>query len=136
MNCFNAFDNFKKFPAEFNFYNVMKSWYIEQSASFGPFDRQVLILNENGKGFTLLENPQAMRLKEAGFINDKKQFIKQPTQQELEDALVAPESPNLLERIFGNQIRERKMDIKAIKACNVAKMEHHKFGNMTAGIVA
>ena len=59
-----------------------------------------MILNENGKGFTLLENPQAMRLKEAGFIKDKK-FIKQPTQQEIDDALEAPEGPGLLQRIFG-----------------------------------
>ena len=39
-----------------------------QSASFGPFDGQVLILNEDGRGFTLLANPQAMRLKKAGLI--------------------------------------------------------------------
>ena len=57
-----------------------------QSASFGPFDGQVLILNEDGKGFTLLANPQAMRLKKAGFIEGKK-FVKQPTEEEIEAAL-------------------------------------------------
>ena len=61
----------------------------DQSASFGPFDRQVVILNTDGRTFTLLENPQAMRLKNAGFIEDRK-FIKQPTKEELADALVLP----------------------------------------------
>eukprot|EP00531_Pseudo-nitzschia_arenysensis_P004935 CAMPEP_0116128546 /NCGR_PEP_ID=MMETSP0329-20121206/7416_1 /TAXON_ID=697910 /ORGANISM="Pseudo-nitzschia arenysensis, Strain B593" /LENGTH=261 /DNA_ID=CAMNT_0003622689 /DNA_START=98 /DNA_END=883 /DNA_ORIENTATION=- len=70
----------------------------DASASFGPFDSQVLILNEDGKGFTLLANPQAMRLKKAGFIENKK-FIKQPTQEEIDEAL---EAPNLLDRFFGN----------------------------------
>ncbi|KAK1743893.1 hypothetical protein QTG54_005490 [Skeletonema marinoi] len=58
----------------------------DQSASFGPFDRQVVILNTDGKTFTLLQNPQAMRLKKAGYIEDRK-FIIQPTQQVIEDAL-------------------------------------------------
>ena len=70
-----------------------------QSASFGPFDRQVVILNEDGKGFTLLENPQAMRLKKAGFIKDR-QFIKQPTEEELASALEA-EGPSLGDAIQG-----------------------------------
>lgn len=70
-----------------------------QSASFGPFDGQVLILNEDGKGFTLLANPQAMRLKEAGLIADKK-FTRQPTPEELEKALQP--GPNILDRIFGD----------------------------------
>lgn len=56
-------------------------------------------MNEDGKGFTLLQNPQAMRLKKAGFIKDKK-FVKQPTQQEIDDALVA-DGPGFLEGIFG-----------------------------------
>ncbi|CAB9502946.1 vac14 homolog (Saccharomyces cerevisiae) [Seminavis robusta] len=71
----------------------------DQSASFGPFDRQVVILNEDGKGFTLLENPQAMRLKKDGFIKDR-QFIKQPTKEELDQALV-PEGPSLGDAIQG-----------------------------------
>lgn len=49
-----------------------------------------MILNEDGKSFTLLENPQAMRLKKAGYIKDRK-FVKQPTQEVLDEAL---ESPN------------------------------------------
>jgi len=71
----------------------------DASASFGPFDGQVLILNEDGKGFTLLENPQAMRLKKAGFIEGKK-FIKQPTKEQIEDALV-DDSPGFLGGLFG-----------------------------------
>lgn len=58
---------------------------LKKSASFGPFDRQVIILNTDGKTFTLLENPQAMRLKKAGFIEDRR-FVKQPSLQDLEDA--------------------------------------------------
>ena len=69
-----------------------------QSANFGPFDRQILILNEDGKGFTLLEKPQAMRLKEAGLIKDTR-FVRQPSEQELQDALEAPEGPGLVEAI-------------------------------------
>lgn len=72
-----------------------------QSASFGPFDRQTLILNEDGAGFSLLENPQAMRLKKQGLIVDKK-FVRQPTQEEL-DAALEPEGPSLLEGIFGGK---------------------------------
>eukprot|EP00549_Striatella_unipunctata_P000055 CAMPEP_0118704728 /NCGR_PEP_ID=MMETSP0800-20121206/19420_1 /TAXON_ID=210618 ORGANISM="Striatella unipunctata, Strain CCMP2910" /NCGR_SAMPLE_ID=MMETSP0800 /ASSEMBLY_ACC=CAM_ASM_000638 /LENGTH=257 /DNA_ID=CAMNT_0006606697 /DNA_START=21 /DNA_END=794 /DNA_ORIENTATION=+ len=59
------------------------------SASFGPFDKQVVILNTDGRTYSLLQNPQAMRLKEAGFIKDRK-FVKMPTEQELDDALEAP----------------------------------------------
>jgi hypothetical protein len=62
----------------------------------------VLIVNANGQGFTLLENPQAMRLKQAGFIKDKK-FIKQPTKEEIDNALTAPEGPGIFERIFGGE---------------------------------
>lgn len=73
-----------------------------QSASFGPFDGQVLILNEDGKGFTLLKNPQAMRLKNAGFIKDKK-FIKQPTPEQIEDALEAEEGSGFFGGLFGSK---------------------------------
>jgi hypothetical protein len=74
----------------------------DSSASFGPFDSQVLILNEDGKGFTLLANPQAMRLKNAGFISEDRKFIKQPTQEELDNAL-EPESggSGFLDRLLG-----------------------------------
>ncbi|KAL7437551.1 hypothetical protein ACHAXM_005811 [Skeletonema potamos] len=62
----------------------------DQSASFGPFDRQVVILNTDGKTFTLLQNPQAMRLKKAGYIEDRR-FIIQPSQQVIDDALEGKE---------------------------------------------
>ena len=42
--------------------------------------------------FTLLENPQAMRLKKLGLIGSKKKFLRQPTQKELDDALIVPET--------------------------------------------
>lgn len=60
----------------------------------------MLILNENGRGFTLLANPQAMRLKNQGLIKDKK-FIRQPTQEELDKAL--ENEPNAFQRFFGGE---------------------------------
>lgn len=60
------------------------------SASFGPFDRQVIILNTDGETFTVLANPQAMRLKEQGYIKNKK-FVTQPSQEVLDANLNAPE---------------------------------------------
>ena len=72
-----------------------------QSASFGPFDRQVVILNTDGKTFTLLQNPQAMRLKKAGYIEDRK-FIIQPSQQVIDDALEGKENlGDAIKGIFG-----------------------------------
>lgn len=71
----------------------------DQSATFGPFDKQVLIMNTDGKSFTLLQNPQAMRLKKQGFIEGRK-FVKQPTDDEIEKAL-APEEGGLFAGIFG-----------------------------------
>jgi hypothetical protein len=56
-------------------------------------------LNVDGQGFTLLQNPQAMRLKNEGFIKDR-QFVKQPTEEELEKALEA-EGPSLGEAFSG-----------------------------------
>ena len=66
----------------------------------GPFDRQVLIMNTDGKTFTMLENPVAMRLKKAGFINDKRVFIKQPTADDLEKA-ETQEGAGFLGGLFG-----------------------------------
>lgn len=76
---------------------------ISQSASFGPFDRSVVILNTDGKTFTVLENPQAMRLKKAGFIQDRR-FVKQPTAEELEEALESEGGffGGLVKGIFGS----------------------------------
>lgn len=72
----------------------------DASATFGPFDKQVLLMNTDGKTFTLLSNPQAMRLKKAGFIEGRR-FIKQPTEQELEDAASPDELPAFLKAIMG-----------------------------------
>mmetsp|Transcript_16698 Transcript_16698/g.38546 ORF Transcript_16698/g.38546 Transcript_16698/m.38546 type:complete len:263 (-) Transcript_16698:260-1048(-) len=77
----------------------MRTLQNDSSASFGPFDGQVLIMNEDGKGFTLLKNPQAMRLKKAGFIENKK-FVKQPTQDEIVAALES-DQPGIFGKIFG-----------------------------------
>jgi hypothetical protein len=81
---------------------AQKTFENDQAATLGPFDRQVLIMNTDSRTFTLLENPQAMRLKKAGFIDGRK-FITQPTPEELEDAL-GPEElelPGFLKGIFG-----------------------------------
>jgi hypothetical protein len=50
-------------------------------------------MNVDGKTFTMLQNPQAMRLKKAGFINDRRQFINQPTPEQIDQAL-EPEQGN------------------------------------------
>ena len=50
-------------------------------------------MNTDGKTFTLLSNPQAMRLKKAGFIKDRK-FVTQPSAEQLEEAL-EPEGEGL-----------------------------------------
>ena len=73
---------------------------VKKSATFGPFDRQVLIMNTDGKTFTMLENPTAMRLKKAGFINDKRAFITQPSVEDLEKA-ENPEGGGFLGGLFG-----------------------------------
>lgn len=43
-------------------------------------------MNTDGKTFTLLSNPQAMRLKKNGFIKDR-MFVTQPTAEQIEEAL-------------------------------------------------
>mmetsp|Transcript_2099 Transcript_2099/g.4075 ORF Transcript_2099/g.4075 Transcript_2099/m.4075 type:complete len:322 (+) Transcript_2099:98-1063(+) len=64
----------------------VKTLLNDQGASFGPFNSQVVILNTDGKTFTLLQNPQAMRLKKAGYIEDRK-FVIQPSQVVIDEAL-------------------------------------------------
>lgn len=66
----------------------------DSSASFGPFDQQVLILNADGETFSLLKGAQAMRLKKAGYIKDKR-FVTQPTQETIDAAYDAPEGEGL-----------------------------------------
>lgn len=56
-------------------------------------------MNTDGKTFTLLQNPVAMKLKKAGFIDGKRQFITQPTEDDL--AKAEEQDPGLLESIFG-----------------------------------
>ena len=63
----------------------------DAGANFGPFDRQVVIMNTDGRTYTLLQNPQAMRLKKAGFIEGRR-FVKQPTTEEIDDALESPDN--------------------------------------------
>ena len=78
----------------------------DQGASFGPFSQQVVILNTDGSTFTLLQNPQAMRLKKAGYIEDRK-FVIQPSQQVIDDALEGGESlGDALKGIFGGKEEE------------------------------
>jgi hypothetical protein len=80
-----------------------KTFLNDQGASFGPFDKQVVILNTDGKTFTLLQNPQAMRLKKAGFIEDRK-FVKQPTAEELEAAISSADDGGIggaIQNFFG-----------------------------------
>jgi hypothetical protein len=56
-------------------------------------------MNTDGRTFTLLENPQAMRLKKSGFIEGR-QFVKQPTKEDIEAAL-EPDGPGLADAILG-----------------------------------
>lgn len=51
-------------------------------------------MNTDGKSFTLLQAPQAMRLKKAGFIEGRK-FVTQPTEKQIENALEADEGEGL-----------------------------------------
>lgn len=59
-------------------------------------------MNADGKGFTLLQSPQAMRLKNDGLIKDR-QFVRQPTEEELEKALEAtgPSLGDAFQGLFG-----------------------------------
>jgi len=59
-------------------------------------------MNTDGKTFTMLENPVAMRLKKAGFINDRRAFIKQPTAEDLEQA-ENPDGGGFLGGLFGGK---------------------------------
>jgi len=60
-------------------------------ASFGPFSSKVPILNADGVDYTLLDAPQAMRLKNAGYIGKDKKFITQPTQEVMDEAAAEAE---------------------------------------------
>ena len=62
----------------------------DQGASFGPFSKEVVILNTDGSTFTLLTNPQAMRLKKDGYIEGRT-FVIQPSQEVIDKALDSEE---------------------------------------------
>lgn len=97
----------------------------DQSASFGPFDRQVVILNTDGQTFTLLQNPQAMRLKKAGYIEDRK-FVIQPSQQVIDEALEGGENlGDAIKGLFGGggkdkeevvAVQEEEVSVAEVKA--------------------
>jgi hypothetical protein len=48
-------------------------------------------LNTDGENYTLMKAPQAMRLKKAGYIKDKK-FVTMPSQEVMDAALSEPEA--------------------------------------------
>jgi hypothetical protein len=54
----------------------------------------------DGESFTLLKGAQAMRLKKAGYIKDKR-FVTQPTQETIDAAFDAPEEGGI-GAIFGS----------------------------------
>ena len=60
-------------------------------------------MNTDGETFTLLQNPQAMRLKEAGYIKDRR-FVTQPTKDVIEDALIAPDKFEKMKGFFGGAV--------------------------------
>jgi len=64
-------------------------------ANFGPFSSKVPILNADGVDYTLLDAPQAMRLKNAGYIDGNKKFITQPPQEAIDEALAASEDSGI-----------------------------------------
>mmetsp|Transcript_16119 Transcript_16119/g.23017 ORF Transcript_16119/g.23017 Transcript_16119/m.23017 type:complete len:257 (+) Transcript_16119:71-841(+) len=66
----------------------------DEGASFGPFSRSVVILNTDGETYTLLESPQAMRLKDQGYIKDRK-FVEQPSQEVIDAALTPSDSEGI-----------------------------------------
>jgi len=68
---------------------VRKKTLENNMASFvSPWDRpKVVITNEDGKDVTILDKAQAARLRKAGFIDKRRNFIKQPTEQDLEKAM-------------------------------------------------
>ena len=81
----------------------------DEGASFGPFSKQVVILNTDGKTFTLLQNPQAMRLKKAGYIEDRK-FVIQPSKEVIDEALEGGDSlGDSIKGFFGGKEGEKEV---------------------------
>ncbi|GMI42071.1 hypothetical protein TrCOL_g6783 [Triparma columacea] len=84
-----------------------KTFEANQPGYMGPFERKVLIQNfgdegsVEASGFTLLDTPQAMRLKKAGYIEGRK-FVKPVTKEIIDEAAV--EEGNIFSRI-GDTVR-------------------------------
>lgn len=93
----------------------------DQGASFGPFNSQVVILNTDGKSFTLLQNPQAMRLKKAGYIDDRK-FVIQPSQDVIDEALENKEDlGGAIKGFFGGKEDAKVESTAAVEESAVAE---------------
>lgn len=56
-------------------------------------------MNADGEGYMVLQNPQAMRLKKAGYIKGRK-FVKQPSQDVIDGALEGPGIGVTIQEIF------------------------------------
>ena len=61
-------------------------------------------MNTDGATFTLLENPQAMRLKKMGYIKDRK-FVTQPSKEVIDAALESqdPGFGEVFKGLFGGE---------------------------------
>lgn len=68
-----------------------KTFEANQSGYIGPFDKKIIIQNygelgsKEASAYTLLDKPQAMRLKKAGYIEGTK-FVKPVTQEIIDEA--------------------------------------------------
>ena len=100
----------------------------DQGASFGPFSKEVVILNTDGSTFTLLTNPQAMRLKKDGYIEGRT-FVIQPSQEVIDKALDSEEGSleGKVKGFFGggkdSEEEEESSSVAAVDSAAVATTE-------------
>ena len=99
----------------------------DQGASFGPFSKEVVILNTDGSTFTLLTNPQAMRLKKDGYIEGRT-FVIQPSQEVIDKALDSEEGSleGKVKGFFGggkDSEEEEESSVGAVDSAAVATTE-------------
>lgn len=99
----------------------------DQGASFGPFSKEVVILNTDGSTFTLLTNPQAMRLKKDGYIEGRT-FVIQPSQEVIDKALDSEEGSleGKVKGFFGggkDSEEEEESSVVAVDSAAVATTE-------------